>query len=50
MIFKGRLYNIVDGERKLVKKLGIEDGQVIREVFTRYKCYIIRAWVKLKRR
>jgi len=26
MIFKGGLYNIKDGEGKLVKALGIEDG------------------------
>jgi hypothetical protein len=50
MIFKGRLYNITDGEGNLVEKLGIEDGQVTKEVLTRYKYYIIRAQIKFKKR
>ena len=36
MTFKGRLCNIKDGKRKLVKALGIENGQVIKEVLARY--------------
>jgi len=48
--FKGGLYLIKDGKGKIVKILGIEDGQVIREVFTRYNYYIIRAWIKLEKR
>jgi len=48
--FKGRLCNIKDGKGKVVKELGIEDRQVIKEVLTRYKCYIIRAWIKFKKR
>ena len=43
MIFKGILCNIKDGEGKLVKELGIKDGQVTREILTGYQCYIIRA-------
>ena len=42
MTFKGRLYNIKDSKGKLVKALGIKNRQVIREVFTKYKYYIIR--------
>ena len=34
--FKGILYNITDSKGKLVKALGIKNGQVIKEVFTRY--------------
>jgi len=50
IIFKGGLCNIKDGKGKLVKALGIENRQVIREVFVKYKCYIIRAWIKLEKR
>jgi len=50
MTFKGGLYNIKDGKGKLVKALGIKDRQVIREVLTRYKYYIIRARIKLEKR
>ena len=48
--FKGILCNIKDGKGKLVKKLGTEDRQVIREVLTRYKYYIIRAQIKFKKK
>jgi hypothetical protein len=50
MTFKSRLCNIVDGKGNLVKKLSTEDGQVMREVLTRYKCYIIRTQIKFKKR
>ena len=48
--FKGILYNIKNGEGKLVKALGTENGQVTREVLAGYKYYIIRARIKLKKR
>ena len=50
MIFKGILCIIKNGEGKLVEELGIEDRQVTRGVFTGYKCYIMRARIKLKKR
>jgi len=43
IIFEGILYNIKNSKKKLVKKLSIENGQVIKEVFIKYKCYIIKA-------
>jgi len=50
MTFKGGLCLIKDGKGKVVKVLGIENGQVTREVLARYKYYIIRAQIKLKKR
>ena len=50
IIFKGRLCNIKNGKGKLVKALGIKNGQVIKEVFAGYKCYIIQAQIKLEKR
>ena len=50
MIFKSRLCNITDGEGKVVEELGIEDGQVTKEVLAGYKFYIIRAWIKFEKR
>jgi len=34
--FKSILYNIKDSKGKLIKKLGIKDGQITREVFVKY--------------
>ena len=50
MTFKGILCIIKDSKGKLVKELGIEDGQVIKGVLARYKCYIIRVQIKLEKR
>ena len=36
IIFKGILCNIIDSEGKLVKALGTKNGQILREVLTRY--------------
>ena len=49
MTFKGRLCNITDNKGKVIEELGIEDGQVIKEVLG-YKFYVIRAWIKFKKR
>jgi len=48
--FKGGLCNIIDSKGKLVEDLNIKNGQVTREVLTRYKYYIIRARIKLEKR
>ena len=50
MIFEGRSCNITDGEGKVVEELDTEDGQVTKEVLAGYKFYIIRAWIKFKKR
>ena len=49
MTFEGRLYNIKDNKKKIIKELGIENGQVIKEVLARYKYYIIRAQIKFEK-
>jgi hypothetical protein len=50
MIFKGILCNIQDSKGKWVEELGIEDGQIVKEVFTGYKCYMMKAKIKFKKR
>jgi hypothetical protein len=50
MIFKGILYNIQNSKGKWVKELSIKNRQVVKEVFTRYKCYIIKVKIKFKKR
>jgi hypothetical protein len=50
MIFKGILCNIQDSKGKWVEELDIKDRQVVKEVFTRYKCYIIKAKIKFEKR
>ncbi|OCL04532.1 hypothetical protein AOQ84DRAFT_115850 [Glonium stellatum] len=50
MTFEGRSCNIEDGEGKLVKALGTEDGQVTREVLAGYRCYVMRARIKLEKK
>jgi len=42
IIFKGRLYFIKDSKIKIIKVLNIKDRQVIKEVFIKYKYYIIK--------
>jgi len=50
MTFEGISCNIKDGEGKLVEELGTEDGQVTREVLAGYRCYVMRARIKLEKR
>jgi len=50
MEFQGRSCNITDSEGNLVEKLGLEHRRVTREVFARYQCYVVRAWVKFEKK
>jgi hypothetical protein len=50
MEFQGTSCNIQDSERELVESLGVEHGRVTREVLAGYRCYVIKAWIKFKKR
>lgn len=50
MEFQGKSCNIKDGEGSLVEKLGAEHGKVEREVLIGYRCYVMQAWVRFKKK
>jgi len=50
MEFQGKSYNITDSEGNMVKELGKGHGRVLRDILTGYRCYVMRAWIKFKRK
>lgn len=50
MEFEGRSCNILDGEGRLVEKLGTENGRVKREILSGYRCYVMQAWVQFQKK
>lgn len=49
MTFEGRSCNITQGNGDLVEKLDSTNGQATRDVYAGYRCYVMRAWVKLEK-
>jgi hypothetical protein len=50
MSFQGRSCHIEDNKKKLVETLGRDDGEVMREVFAGYRCYVMKAWIKFEKK
>lgn len=50
MEFEGASCNIADIDSTIVDTLGPEDGKTEREVHRKYRCYVMRAWVKFERK
>lgn len=48
MIFEGRSCNIFDAEGNLIEQIGA--GKANREVYSGYRCYVLRAKIKFEKR
>ena len=47
--FEGLSCNIADATGKIVHTLGPKDGKTERLVHAKYRCYVLKAWVKFEK-
>jgi hypothetical protein len=48
--FSGNSCNIINNNGEVVETLGTKDGEVTREVFAGYQCFVIRGKIKFERK